>query len=83
MARNKLSDLNDHLFEQLERLNDEDLTEEQISKEVKRSSAMTKIASHIIKNAKVTIDAMRLVSSGAFDKDDLPKSLGIGEKNER
>jgi len=44
MARNKLSDLNDHLFEQLERLSDEDLTEEQLEKEIKRAKAVSGIA---------------------------------------
>jgi 2-iminoacetate synthase ThiH len=48
MARNKLSDLNDHLFEQLERLSDEDLTEEQLEKEIKRAKAVSGIAKILI-----------------------------------
>ena len=42
--RNTLQDLNSHLFEQLERLNDEDLSDEELDKELKRADGMTKIA---------------------------------------
>lgn len=66
MARNKLTDLNNHLFAQLERLNDEDLTDERIKAEVGRAKAITGIASQVIENAKVTIDVMKLVANGDY-----------------
>lgn len=57
MTRNTLSDLNNHLFEQLERLNDEELTEDQLEKEIKRSNAMTDVAQNIIGNATLILKA--------------------------
>jgi hypothetical protein len=78
MPRNTLNDLNDHLFEQIERLNDDELSPEDIKKEASRAQAITKVASQIIKNAKVTIDAMKLVD-GRWEKSDLPKTLGVGK----
>ena len=56
MARNKLSDLNNHLFEQLERLNDEELSNEDLEKEIKRQKAMSEVATNIIEinRAKLT-----------------------------
>lgn len=80
MAKNKLSDLNDHLFAQLERLNDEDLQEEQIKNEVHRAKAISNIASQVIKSAKVTIDAMKLVASGDYTVNELPDMIGAPKK---
>ncbi|ARJ72852.1 hypothetical protein LP065_10330 [Latilactobacillus sakei] len=58
MTKNKLEDLNNHLFEQLERLNDDDLTDEQIKSESKRASAMAEISEQIIKNAGLALKAI-------------------------
>lgn len=58
--KNTLTDLNNHLFEQLERINDEDLTDEQLEKEIKRSKAMTDIATKIIDNASLGLQAEKL-----------------------
>ena len=48
MARNKLTDLNDHLFAQIERLNDETLTPEQMELELKKADAMEKVSKQIL-----------------------------------
>ena len=41
--RNTLTDLNNYLFETLERLTDDELTEEQLQKEITRSEAVTSV----------------------------------------
>lgn len=44
-------DLNNHLFEQMERLNDDELNNEELDKEIRRAKAMTEVSSQIIENA--------------------------------
>ena len=77
MARNKLSDLNNHLFAQLERLEDENLKPEELKAEVQRAAAISKIASQVIGNAKVTMDAMKLVADGKLMREELPENFGV------
>lgn len=55
--KNKLINLNDHLFESLERLNDEDLKGEELQEEIERSKAMTHVAEKIIDNASLMYKA--------------------------
>lgn len=59
--QNKLSDLNNHLFEQLERLNDEDLSEEDLNKEIKRGHAVSEIASSIIEVQNTVLKAQKML----------------------
>lgn len=61
--KNKLTDLNNHLFMQLERLAEEDLTAEQIADEVKRAHAITDIADQIIRNADLQLKAVNLLAT--------------------
>lgn len=49
---NKLTDLNNILFEQIERLNDDDLHGEALKQQIKRSQAIESVAGMIIANAK-------------------------------
>lgn len=60
--KNRLYDLNNHLFMQLERLAEEGLTAEQIESEVKRTGAIVDVADKIVDNAKLHLDACKLVA---------------------
>lgn len=53
-----LNDLNNHLFEQLERLNDDDLSEEALDRELKRADGMAKVAAQIIQNGELSYKTM-------------------------
>ena len=57
--KNKLIDLNNHLFEELERLNDEELKNENFEEELKRSEAITKVAQTIINNGELIFKAQK------------------------
>jgi hypothetical protein len=69
--RNKIGDLTDHLFSQIERLNDDELQGEELSKEIARGKAMAALATPIVNAAKIAIDAAKLVGRGDIRKKDL------------
>lgn len=62
--KNKLTDLNDHLFAQLERLSDEDLSGEELVQEIKRSQAVANVAREIIQNGSLVLKAQKMHSDG-------------------
>lgn len=71
MPRNTLSDLNNHLFEQLERLNDEELKDDELQKEIARAKAVTSLAAQIINNGSLVLRAQELKHEyGLFDGED-------------
>lgn len=80
MAKNKLSDLNDHLFAQLERLGEENISPEELEKEVQRAKAIKDVAQQIINSSKVTLQAMKLVSDGNYNRNELPSTFGLAEQ---
>ena len=57
--KNTLTDLNNYLFETLERLTDDGLTEEEMEKEITRSKAVTSVAETIIHNGELALKAIR------------------------
>jgi hypothetical protein len=57
--KNKLSDLNNHLFEQLERLNDDDLKGEALTMEIGRAQSMCTVAGQIISAGRLVLDAAK------------------------
>lgn len=60
--KNKLVDLNNHLFAQLERLGEEDLTPEQIEQEIKRTDAIVSVSEQVVSNANLALRAASLVA---------------------
>lgn len=77
MARNKITDLNDHLFAQLERLNDETMKAEEMELELKKAKAVSQVASQLIKSNKLTLDAMKLIKDGSVGTGDMPDTFGL------
>ena len=73
--KNKLSDLNDHLFAEIERLGDEDLKGEMLVNEIARAKAVSGVATHIIGNARLVLNAMTAVNDGLIKSP--PKMLGL------
>lgn len=57
--KNTLTDLNNYLFGQIERLNDDELSEDQLEKEIKRSEAVQKVARTIIENGQLALSAKK------------------------
>ncbi|MDB4876417.1 MAG: hypothetical protein JWM41_2863 [Gemmatimonadetes bacterium] len=60
--KNRLTDLNDALFLQLERLADDELTGEAIAGEIKRAEAIVLVADKIVDNARLQLQACKLVA---------------------
>lgn len=78
MTRNKMTDLNDHLFAELERLSDEGLADEDLESEIKRANAMTGIAKQMIANACVVLRAAEFEDRKIDASLRLPPMLGGG-----
>lgn len=79
MPRAKLSDLNLHLFAQIENILDEDNTPDQTKLEIDKGKAISKIASQIININKLAYTAAKDVSKGIIDPANLPASLNAAE----
>jgi len=60
--KNRLIDLNNHMFAQMERLSDEDLKGNKLIQEINRSKAVSNLAAQIVNNAKLALDAQKAIT---------------------
>lgn len=71
--KTSIKDLNEHLFAQLERLNDESATPESMKQEIEKAKAMSNVARVISDNMKLVLEAHKLTDDGFMQK--LPTML--------
>jgi len=73
--KNKLSDLNDHLFEAKEWLGDRDLKGDELAEEIRRAEAKCRVAQQIIANGNLVLNAAKAVDGFIDKKTKLPLLL--------
>ena len=77
MARNKISDLRDHLFEMIENIKDAKKPED-VDREIAKAKAISDVAEVIIDSAKVEVQYLEMAG---FTKSDSEFLKPINEKN--
>ena len=79
--KNTLTDLNNYLFEQLERLNDDSLDEDALEREIKKTDAIVKVSEKIIDNGELAFRAIQHKDKyyGSADKKLPPMLVADGE----
>jgi hypothetical protein len=75
VTKNKLTDLNDHLFAQLERLGEEDLTGDELNREIERARAISGVATQVIANGALALKAAAFADDRMNATGQLPKML--------
>lgn len=78
---NTLTALNNYLFEQIERLNDDELSEIELDKEIRRSDSITKVARTIIENGELALKAKKHVDEFEPNNTMNVPMLGIEERD--
>ena len=81
---NTLMHLNNYLFEQLERINDDNLSDEELEKQIKKAEVINKTAENIIKNNETALKAVNIASEyGYIVPDNIRGILGIKQEPKR
>lgn len=77
--KNSLSDLNDILFEQIERLNDDEVMEQFSDHEIERAKAISSVANQIIQNAELQLRAAKFMDDNVLTSREMPEVLKLNK----
>lgn len=79
-TKNTMGDLNNILFEELERLNDTDLKGEELEKEMERAKAINEVSKQVIANAKTVLAAAKFRDDHLNADMSVPRMLTGGDE---
>ena len=77
--KNSLSDLNNILFEQIERLNDDEVMEQFSDQEIERAKAISSVANQIIQNAELQLRAAKFMDDKVLTSREMPEVLKLNK----
>ena len=77
--KNNLSDLNNHLFSMLEKLEEDKMTDKRLEKELKKAQAICSISSQILKIASVQVSAIKTAEQCGLLNKDMPALITTNE----
>lgn len=80
-VNNTAIDLQNFLFGELERLDNPEMTKEELDAEIKRAKAMTDVAARIIDNANLALEAEKLAAEYGMTKKEKPLAGYLGNSN--
>jgi hypothetical protein len=66
--KNKITDLTNHLFAQLERLGDEEITGDALASEIERAKAVTVVSNQLIAAGRLALDAQKQYDTGNLSR---------------
>lgn len=82
--KNTLTDLNNILFEQIERINDDELKGDKLEEQLKKTKTVNDIAKTIVSNANLELQAIKHMDEYGYNRKKIMPSIidGREERNE-
>ena len=82
--KNRLIDLNSYLFEELEILTNDSLTQDELEEEIRRSKQVVNVSQTIINNAQLLLQAKKHFDEVGTENSEIAPLLSLGDnKNDK
>ncbi len=80
----KLTDINNILFEQIQKINNDDLSDEELDKQIKKSETINRLTENIIRNGELTVKVVSMAAEYGFVPGNrIPKMLGVVDEDQK